>query len=135
MGYLIVQHLANVLTSAHSVLPYGMLLTTVFRAYDLDLDGEIDIKVSKPSDAIDNACIARLGCEHNGRKWVEKVARAPAVVEEDTDKEPEMDIPHPSPTSAPSPPTPPTAGVGSSYTPPNWYQNLSQCLDTISLDI
>ena len=30
LGYLIVQHIANVLTSAHSVLPYGMLLTIIF---------------------------------------------------------------------------------------------------------
>ena len=61
LGYLIVQHMANVLTSAHSVLPYGMLFTTLFWACDLDLDSENDIRVSKPSNAIDHACIARLG--------------------------------------------------------------------------
>ena len=46
-----------------------------------------------------------------------------------------MDIRPPSPTGAPSPPTPPTGRVGSSSAPPNWYRNLSQLLDTMSLDI
>ena len=45
-----------------------------------------------------------------------------------------MNIPPTSPTDAPSPP-PPTAGAGSSSTSPDWYQNLSQHLDTLSLDI
>ena len=30
LGFLIVQHIVNILSSAHSVLPYGMLLTTIF---------------------------------------------------------------------------------------------------------
>ena len=45
-----------------------------------------------------------------------------------------MDIPPPSPTAPPSPP-PSTDGTGSSSAPPNWYQHLSQRLDTISLDV
>ena len=77
--------MANVLTSAHSVLPYGLLLTTLFWACDLDLDSESDIRVSKPSDSIDHACIARLGYEYDGHHWVEKAARAPMVVDVDTD--------------------------------------------------
>ena len=48
-----------------------------------------------------------------------------------------MDIPLPSPTTTPSPPSPPplTTGVGSSSSLVDWYQNLSQHLDNISLDI
>ena len=45
-----------------------------------------------------------------------------------------MDIPLPSFIEAPSA-SPPTAGAGLSSTPPDCYQNLSQRLDTISLDI
>ena len=45
-----------------------------------------------------------------------------------------MDISPTSLTNAPSPP-PPTTSVGSSSAPPDQYQNLSQCLDTISLII
>ena len=30
LGYPIVQHIVNVLSSSHSVLPYGMLLTNIF---------------------------------------------------------------------------------------------------------
>ena len=130
-----VQYMANMLTSAHSVLPYGMLLTIIFRACDLNLDGQTDIRVTKPYDAIDNAYISRLSYEHNGCEWVEKVAHTSTVVEEDTDEEAEMDIPPPSPTGAPSPSTPPTVGAGSSAAPPDWYQNLPQRLDTLSLDI
>ena len=66
LGYLIVQHMANVLTSAHIVLPYGMLLTTLFRAWDVNLDSETDIRVSKPSNTIDNNCFAQLSYEYNG---------------------------------------------------------------------
>ena len=44
-----------------------------------------------------------------------------------------MDIPPTSLTDAPSPP--PTTSVGSSSAPLGQYQNLSQHLDTISLDI
>ena len=52
----------------------------------------------KPYDNIDNACIKRLGYEFNGHRSVEK-ARAPAIVEVDTDEEAEMDIPPPLPTA------------------------------------
>ena len=85
----------------------------------------------KPSSVIDHNCIARLGYEHHGNEWVEKATRAP-VIELDSDEEAEKDIPPPSLTHAPLPP-PPTAG--SSAASPDWYQNLSQHLDTMSLDI
>ena len=64
-------------------------------------------RMSKPSNSIDNACIARLGYEYDGHHWVEKAARAPAVVDVETDEEAEMDIPSLSPTAPPSPPSPP----------------------------
>ena len=123
--------MANVLTSAYSVLPYGMLLTTFSRACDLDSDNESDIRVSKPSVAIDHACITRLGYDYNGRRWVEKAARAPAVVDVDTDEEAKMDIHPPSPTT---PPSASSTAAGSSSTLPDYYQRLSQHLDTMSLD-
>ena len=116
-----------------SVLPYGMLLTTIFRAYNRDLDSEIDIRMSKSSDVIDNSCITRLGYEPHGNEWVEKAIGA-LVVELDSDEEAKMDIPPPSPTHAPLPP-PPTASAGSFAAPPDWYQNLSQHLDTMSLNV
>ena len=49
-----------------------------------------------------------------------------------------MDIPPPSPTTSPSPHSPPPAPftvAGSSSAPPDWYQRLSQHLDTMSLDV
>ena len=106
LGYLIVQHMVNVLTFAHSVLPYGMLFTTLFRACDLDLDSESDIRTSKLSDAIDHASIAHLGYEFDGRCWVEKAGRTPIVVDVDIDEKAEMDIPHPLPIAPPSPHSP-----------------------------
>ena len=106
LGYLIVQHMTNVLTSAHSVLPYGMLLTTLFRACDLDLDSENDIRISKLSDAIDHPFITRLGYEFDARRWVEKAGHAPAMVDVDTDEEAKMDILPPSPTAPASPYSP-----------------------------
>ena len=48
-----------------------------------------------------------------------------------------MDIPPPSPialASLHSPHPAPTTTGGSSSAPPDWYQRLSQRLDTISLD-
>ena len=128
LGYLIVYHMVNVLTSAHSVLPYGMLLTTMFRACGLDLDSESDIKISKPSDAIAHACTVHLGYEFDGRRWVEKAGRALAIVEVDTDEEADMDIPPPSPTTPASPHSPPPAPsttAGASSAPPNCYHDLS----------
>ena len=58
LGFMIIKHMANVLTSSYSVVPYGMLLTTIFCHFGLNLDSETDIRMSKPSDAIDNSCIA-----------------------------------------------------------------------------
>ena len=105
--------------------------------YDLDLDSESDIRISKPSDAIDHASIAHLGYEYDGSRWVEKAGHALARVEFDTDEEAEMDIPPPSPTAPTSPHSLAHAhatDVRSSSAPPNWYQRLSQRLDTMSLD-
>ena len=128
--------MANVLTSANNVLSYDILLTTLFRACDLDLDSENDTRMSKPSDTIDNNYIARLGYEYNGRQWIEK-ARAPTIVDVNTDEEVEMDIPPPSPIvaySPHSPPPSPTDGTSSSFDHLEWYQNLSQCINIFSLD-
>ena len=49
-----------------------------------------------------------------------------------------MDIPPHSPIVALSPSSPPppyTVDAGSSSAPPDWYQKLTQHLDTISLDM
>ena len=110
-----------------------MLLTTIFRHFGLDLDGETDIRMSKPSDAIDYSYIACFGYELHGNEWMEKATCA-HVVKVDSDEEADMDIPPTSLTDAPLP-SPPTAGVGSSSAPPDWYQNLSQHLNIISLNI
>ena len=85
VGFLIVQHMSNVLFLAHSVLPYGMLLTTIFHHFDLDLDGEFIVRVSKPSDAIDNGSISRLGYELHGHEWVEKTTHVPTTIEVESD--------------------------------------------------
>ena len=55
--------MTNVLAFAHSVLPYDMLLTTIFQYFEVDLDGETDINICKPFDAIDHYSISRLGYE------------------------------------------------------------------------
>ena len=81
--------------------------------------------------------LASLVSKFDGRRWVKK-AHAPAVVEVDTDEEVEMHIPPPSPTalaSPHSPPLAPSAIAGASSAPPNWYHNLSQCIDTLNLDL
>ena len=46
-----------------------------------------------------------------------------------------MDIPPPLSTAAHSPPPPPTNGTGLSSAHPEWYQNLSQHIDTLSFDL
>ena len=99
LGFLIIQHMSKVLTSSRSILPYGMLLTLVFQSFGVDLDSEVDLRMSKPSDYIDNACISRLGYEFNCRHRVDKVGLAPAMVDIDSDEEAEMDISPPSPTA------------------------------------
>ena len=63
LGFLIIQHMANILTFAHSVLPYGMMFIVIFQHFRVDFDGEIDIRICKSSDAIDNGFISRLGYE------------------------------------------------------------------------
>ena len=136
LGFFIIQHMAKVLTSSRSILPYGMLLTTIFQFFRVDLDNEVDIRMSKPSNNIDNACITSLGYEFNGRRWVEK-ARAHVVVDMDTDEEVGMDIPLLLPTTPPSPhspsPAPSTVAVLSFAL--NWYHDLSQRIDTLNLDL
>ena len=127
LGFQIIQHMSKVLTSSRSILPYGMLLTAVFQSFGVHLDSEMDIRMSKPSDYIDNACITRLDYEFDGCQWVEK-ARALVVVEVDIDKEAEIDIPPPSPIAPASPHSPPPApstSVGASSAPPDWYHDLS----------
>ena len=102
------------------------------------MDSESDIRISKPSDAIDHACIACLRYEFDGRCWVEKVGRDPAMVDVDTDKEAEMDIPPPSPTAPTSlyslPPAPSTT-AGASSASPDWYHDLSQHIDKLNFDL
>ena len=63
--------------------------------------------MSKPFDNIDNAYITRLGYEYDRSCWVEKAARAPTVVDVETNEEAEMDIPLLSPIAPPSPYSPP----------------------------
>ena len=38
LGFFIIQHMANVITSFRRILPYRMLLTTVFQFFGVDLD-------------------------------------------------------------------------------------------------
>ena len=137
LGFLIVQHMCKVLTSSKSIIPYGMLLTTVFQSFRVDLDSEVDLRMSKSFDYIDNACIAHLGYEFDGRHWVEKVGRAPSMVDVDIDEEAEMDIPPPSPTTPASPHSPPPAltTIGGSSFALDWYHDLSQHIDTLNLDL
>ena len=101
------------------------------------MDSKSHIRISKPSDAINHACIVSLGNEFNGRRWVEKASCAPAVVDMDTDEEAEMDIPPPSPTapvSPHSPPPTPSTTVGASSALSDWYHDLSQRIDTLNLN-
>ena len=139
LGFLIVQHMANVLFSAHSILPYGMLLTTIFQYFKINVDGETDICICKPFDSIDNGSISRLGYELQRKKWVLKTTCVLVTAEEVSDEEAATEIPPPSPIAAPSSPSL-TAGAGasSSYASFNYasaFQNLSQHLDIISLDV
>ena len=91
--------------------------------------------MSKPFDYIDNACITRLCYEFDGRRWVEK-ACASTIVQVDTNEEAEMDILPPSPTTPASLHSPPPATtIGASSTSLDWYHDLSQCFDTLNLDL
>ena len=67
----------------------------------MDLSVETDVRMPKPSDAIDNACISHLRYELINGDWREKGAR---VHDDETDEKAAMDIPHPSPHVVPSPP-------------------------------
>ena len=44
----------------------------------MENDSESDIRVNKPSDAIDNGSISQLRYELHGHEWVEKTTRVPA---------------------------------------------------------
>ena len=49
-----------------------------------------------------------------------------------------MDIPPPSPTtsaSTHSPPPAPSDTIGASFAPPDWYNDLSQRIDMLNLDL
>ena len=118
LGFLIIQHMANILSSTYCVLPYGMLLTTIFWHFDIDLDGESYIRVCKSSDAIDNSLISRLRNVFHGNEWVLKTTRVPAAAKKESDEEAAMDTPPPSPTIAYSLPSL-TVGAGSSSVPFN----------------
>ena len=123
-----VQHMSNLLTSAHGILAYGMILTTLFRACHIDLSTKTDVRMPKPSNAIDNACITRLGYEYIEGQWLEKGACVPAALEDDIDKEA---IPPPSPHVVTSPPP---LGTRSSFECPKWYTDLLPQIDSLSLD-
>ena len=58
-----VQQMSNILSSIIGILPYGMVLTIMFRVCHFDLSAETEVQMPKPSDTIDNACISRLGYE------------------------------------------------------------------------
>ena len=100
--------MSNLLTSTHGILPYGTILTTLFRACHIDLSTETDVRMPKPSDVIDNACIACLGYECISGDWREKGAYVPDALDDKIDEEAEIDIPPPSPHDAPS--APPATG-------------------------
>ena len=131
--------MANVLAYEHSVLPYGMLLTTIFQHFDISLNGEIDIHVCKPFNAIDKISISRLSYELMRNQWVLKTTQVPADAKEASDEEVAMDIPPPSLTIAsPTAALSSTTGAGSSpasFDYASAFQNLSLRLDTISLDV
>ena len=84
LGFLIIQHMAKVIASSKSILPYGMLLTIIFEEFGIDLDSESDVRIPKTSNFIDNACLVRLGYQHDGRRWNERAHRAPAIVSLDS---------------------------------------------------
>ena len=85
-----------------------MVLTLMFRACCFDLSTETYLRIPKPSNAIDNACITRLGYECINGDWREKGAYVPDALDDKIDEEAEIDIPPPSPHDAPS--APPATG-------------------------
>ena len=97
LGYLMVQQMSNLLTSAHGILPYGMILTTLFRACHIDLSTKTDVRMPKPSDAINNACTTRLGYEYIEGKQLEKGSHVPAALDYEIDEDAETNVPPPSP--------------------------------------
>ena len=131
--------MANVLTPTHSVFPYDMLLTTIFQHFDINWDGDTNILVCKPSDAIDNSSVPRLDYEPVRNPWVLKTTRVFVAAEEESDKEVDMDIPHSSPTVASlTIVSSLTTGAGSLAALSDYasaFQNLFEHLDTISLDV
>ena len=90
----------NVNTYVHSVLPYGMLFTTIFQHFRVNLDDEMDIRAYKHIDAIDNESITHMGYEEVNHKRVPKTSRAPVDDEDESEDEATMGIPPPSPIDA-----------------------------------
>ena len=116
LGFLIVQHMANVLAFAYSVLPYDMLLATIFQHFEIGLDDKTDMCICKSSDAIDHNSVSLLGYELERNQWVLKTTHVPAATEDESDEEASIDIPPPSPTASPSS----IVGVGPSVAPFNY---------------
>ena len=112
-----IQKISNLLLSKVGILPYGMTLTFMFRVCKFNLSAETEVRMLKPSDAIYDACLSRLGYEFVNGAWREKGAR---VHDDETDEKAAMDIPSPSLRAAPSPPP----ATGSSSAPPEWYHDL-----------
>ena len=42
--------MVKVLTSRKSILPYGMLLSSIFEKFDIDLDSESNVRIPKKID-------------------------------------------------------------------------------------
>ena len=82
----------DVLASAHSVLPFGVVLASIFQQFDTNLDDETNIRMCKPFDTIDNSCISHLGYELHKNEWVLKTTRVPTTDEETSDEEAVMDM-------------------------------------------
>ena len=97
-------------------------------------DGEIDICICKPFDAINNDSISHFRYEIERNQWVLKTSCVAAAAEDESDEEVAMDIPPTSPTGSLSLPI----GVGFSVAPFNYasaFQNLYECLNTTSLNV
>ena len=139
LGYMIIQHILRTLKSPRTILPYGMMLTTIFRHFGFDLDKETEVRMCKALDSINNTYISHLGYIHNRCQWVEKGFSASAPEEIDIDEEVETGIPPPFPhhydSGTPTLSPPHLVDACSSSASPDWYQHLSQGIDNISLDL
>ena len=43
LGYIIIWYMKSVITSTHSILPFGILLNTIFQYFGVNLDDETDM--------------------------------------------------------------------------------------------